>query len=136
MNGGSAVPFRAVVAGRDVDGSTLYVGRAHHEGELMPAKVTHNRAYVAHGGREHTKYEYEVLCEGNHSWVPSGNGAPVPYNAVAAGSTSGGEPLYVGRGYHAGNQMPGKVHCSHGCLYVPFDGQEVTVREYEVLVEH
>lgn len=136
VHGGNSVPFRAVVAGVDVDGATLYVGRAHHEGELLPAKVTHDRAYVPHGGREHMKFDYEVLCEGNHSWVPSGAGAPVPYNAVAAGNTGDGEPLYIGRGWHAGSQMPGKVHCSHGCLYVPFGGEEISVHEYEVLVEH
>lgn len=136
MSGGSAVPFRAVVAGRDLDGSTLYVGRAHHDGELLPAKVSATRAYVSSSGREHTKFDYEVLCEGQHSWVQSGHGAPVPANAVRGGHANGGEPLYVGRGYHMGLQLPGKVHCSHGCLYIPFGGEEHRVDSYEVLVEH
>jgi hypothetical protein len=25
------------------------------------------------------------------------------------------------------------VHRTHGCLYIPFNGQEIAIREYEVL---
>lgn len=57
-----SIPSGAVVAGRDVDGSTLYVGRAFHEGDLLPAKVvpSHAGAYVSYAGAEHKKTEYEV----------------------------------------------------------------------------
>lgn len=57
-----SVPPGAVVAGKDVDGSTLYAGRAFHEGDILPAKISpsHGGAMVAHGGSEHTKHEYEV----------------------------------------------------------------------------
>lgn len=133
---GTPVPFGAITAGRDIDGSPLYVGRAFHEGENISAKVTRDRAYVAHGGREHFKHDFEVLVGGNYSWVHSGHGAPVPHNAVSTGSTTSGEPLYVGRSQHNGNLTPGKVHLSHGSLYLPFDGAEVSYRDYEVLVEH
>lgn len=130
------VPFGAITAGRDIDGSPLYVGRAFHEGEMIPAKVTRDRAYVAHGGREHSKHEFEVLCGGNYSWIHSGHGAPVPHNAVSTGSSLSGEPLYVGRSHHNGNPTPGKIHLSHASLYLPFDGAEVAYRDYEVLIEH
>lgn len=59
-----SVPATAVVAGRDIDGGTLYAGRAFHEGDILPAKVSpnHSGALVAFGGTEHTKHEYEVKC--------------------------------------------------------------------------
>lgn len=45
-----------------MDGSTIYVGRAFHEGDMIPAKVIpeKNVAYVAWGGQEHPKHSYEV----------------------------------------------------------------------------
>lgn len=54
------VPPGAVVGGKD--GEPLYVGRAYHEGALLPGKVKprDNVCYVAWGGREHPKSEYEV----------------------------------------------------------------------------
>lgn len=56
------IPAGAVVAGKDTDGSKLYVGRAFHEGDLIPAKVApaHGGAFVPYGGGEHSKFEYEV----------------------------------------------------------------------------
>ena len=51
-----------VLVGRDLDGSNLVIGRAKHEGDILPAKVKpeHGVAYVAHGGREHMKHDFEV----------------------------------------------------------------------------
>lgn len=60
-NNGS-VPHNAVKVGVDKDGSPIYAGRAFHEGDLLPAKVSpsHGGAFVAWGGGEHSKFEYEV----------------------------------------------------------------------------
>ena len=33
------VPPNAVLAGYDLNGSALYVGRGHHYGDLIPGKV-------------------------------------------------------------------------------------------------
>lgn len=59
---GDAVPPTAVEGGRDIDGSTIYVGRAFHEGDMIPAKVIPDRniAYIAYNGEEHPKTSYEV----------------------------------------------------------------------------
>lgn len=48
--------------GRDLDGLDLVVGRASHQGDMLPAKVKpdHGVAYVCHGGVEHTKRDFEV----------------------------------------------------------------------------
>lgn len=61
-SGGQSLPEHAVSGGRDTDGSVIYVGRAFHDGDMLPAKVIpdKNVAYVCHSGEEHPKYDYEV----------------------------------------------------------------------------
>lgn len=58
----------------------------------------------------------------------------IPSGALVIGKTAEGEPLYMGRCLYQGTQTPGKIHPTHGCLYIPFDGEEISVSEYEVLV--
>lgn len=134
---GAPLPEGAILAGNDQDGSPIYVGRAYHEADHIPAKVlpTKNAAYIAYGGQEHLKQQYDVLCYGNVAWVQSGHGS-IPPGAVQAGQTSSGEPLFVGRAHYQGSVTIGKVQASHGTLYIPFDGSEVPIKEYEVLVEN
>ncbi|XP_043284383.1 natterin-3-like [Venturia canescens] len=126
-----------ITAGRDHDGSNLVVGRAHHQGDLLPAKAKpeHGVAYVAYGGREHTKHDFEILMPAEFKWVPSRHGQVQP-GAVEAGRTSSGELLYVGRCFRNGVPAVGKIQPSHGCLYIPYNGEEISYREYEVLVQH
>lgn len=114
------VPAYALSAGVDKGGETLYVGRAFHEGDVVPAKVvpSHGGAYVPWGGAEHKKDYYEVLClppgRGQVSWVARSGGA-VPDNAVSIGTTTSGERLFVGRVFHDGTITPGKVR-SRRCM--------------------
>lgn len=124
-----------VHAGSDADGDAIYVGRAYHDGDLLPAKVIPSKgcAYVAYGGQEHVKHDFELLAGYGYGWVPDSNGS-VPPGAIVCGRTSDGEPLYIGRGHWCGSLTPGKIHPSHGCLYIPFGGQEVRIHDYEVLV--
>jgi len=128
-------PPEAVLAGHDSDGDAIYVGRASHANDILPAKVVPNKhkAYVAYGGQEHEKHVYEILCGDLYQWEPASGGS-VPPRAMASGQTSDGEPLYIGRGFWEGSMTPGKVHPSHGCLYIPYGGQEVRLDSYEVLV--
>lgn len=90
-------------------------------------------AYVSYGGEEIPKAEFEVLRSGDFVWEFATNGE-VPENAIVIGKTVDGEPLYMGRCLHEGTQTPGKIQVSHGCLYIPFNGEEISVNEYEVLV--
>lgn len=57
---GGEVPENAVAGG--FDNEQLYVGRASHEGALIPGKVvpSHGVCYIAWGGQEHGKEEYQV----------------------------------------------------------------------------
>lgn len=61
-NSGDPLPRGAVHVGMDKGGDRLYVGRAFHEGDLLPAKVnpSHSSAYVCWGGLEHAMSHYEV----------------------------------------------------------------------------
>ena len=43
------------------------------------------------------------------------------------------EPLFIGRHEHGGSLVIGKVHLSHGCLYIPFGKKEVKYSFYEIL---
>jgi hypothetical protein len=62
---GGEVPPNAVKGGHDTE--DLYIGRARHEGALIPGKVvpSHGVCYVAWGGMEHGKNEYEVRGAGS-----------------------------------------------------------------------
>lgn len=123
-----------VRGGIDSDGTVIYIGRAFHEGDMIPAKVMpdKNAAYICYGGEEILKEDFEVLRSGDFVWEFSAGGT-IPEGAVSCGATADGEPLYVGRALHQGTQTPGKVQLSHGVLYIPFDGAEVSISEYEVL---
>lgn len=57
-----SLPPNAVVGGNDVNGEPIYISRARHEGALLPGKLvpSHGVAYVAWGGRENPKDQYEV----------------------------------------------------------------------------
>lgn len=78
---GTAIPDGAFIGGED-NGESLIVGRALHEGALIPGKVvaSHGVCYVAWGGGEHGKPDYEVLV-GSASWAP-GRGSSIPPNAL------------------------------------------------------
>ncbi|CAK9822668.1 C3 and PZP-like alpha-2-macroglobulin domain-containing protein 8 [Anthophora retusa] len=128
------LPPSAVEGGKDDE--TLYVGRAYHEGALLPGKVKpgHSACYVAWGGGEHRKSEYQVLCGCEPAWVPT-SGNNIPPNAIPGGETEDNETLYVGRVEHSGTLTIGKVQPSHSVCYIPYGGAEVAYPEYEIMVE-
>lgn len=130
---GGMVPPGAVEGGND--GEPLFVGRAQHEGALIPGKVKpgHSVCYIAWGGEEHGKTDYQVLCDCNSIWVAT-SGNNIPSNAIPGGETEDGEPLFIGRVHHEGTVTIGKVQASHSVCYIPFGGVEIAFPEYEILV--
>lgn len=121
-----------VEGGQDSNCTTIFVGRASCKGDLLPAKVIPvKNATVAYGGDEVLVQCFEVLCRKELIWERSCVGSILQGARV----TSDGEPLYVGRGCHDGALTVGKVHRSHGCLYIPYGGAEVSLKSYEVLCE-
>ncbi|CAH1109341.1 unnamed protein product [Psylliodes chrysocephalus] len=132
---GHALPHTAVRGGTDVDGQPMYVGRAHHERDLIPAKIIPGRrcCYVSYNGKEHAKSTYQVLCDARAEWVPDQGGRVHP-DAIEGGRTDNGETLYIGRVIHKNSMTIGKIHPSHRTCYIPFDGAEVGYQNYEVLI--
>lgn len=131
---GGSVPPRAFPGGED-NGEPLYIIRANFQGGLIPGKLvpSHGTGYVAWGGNENPVSEYEVLCDFRGTWVGC-QGGNVPQNAVTAGQSEDGEPLYIGRVVHEGSLTVGKVQPSHAVCYIPYGGQEMGFPEYEILV--
>ena len=58
------MPHGALLGGYTVSGEPLFVARSTVDGEAVAGKVhgSHGCAYFPHGGGEHRKSSYEVLC--------------------------------------------------------------------------
>lgn len=84
-----------------------------------------------------------ILRSGRHNstpyfsdstWVQSSHGQCIPGNAVLAGKEKDGSPIYIGRASHAGDLLVAKVIPRHQVAYVSYDGKDISVSSYEVLV--
>ena len=119
--------------------------------------------HICYGSGEHIySSDYEALTiedQDGFEWGVYSNGE-VPENALVANDITDtwkiNENLYIGRtvtgkdvstaitwqkvpinlphGRVANTQFLGKIHPSHECLYVPWDGKEYIYRFYEVLI--
>jgi len=75
-----------------------------------------------------------VAGVGSFNWVASG-GKSIPDNAIPGGYTEDRETLFIGRTSHCGTLTVGKIHPSHGTLYIPYGGLEIGFPIYEILVK-
>ncbi|XP_037037066.1 uncharacterized protein LOC119074858 [Bradysia coprophila] len=133
---GNGAPEDAILIGYDDNNFKTYLGRAWFRNDLLPAKlILQLGAFVPYGTVEEKVAEFDFvrMDTGTYEWKESRDGE-VPTNAVVGGVTTDGEDLFFGRVLHGGNYIPGKIHQSHGVLYVPYRGQELNFRIYEVLV--
>lgn len=64
------LPRNAILGGRDTDGAQIYVGRASHEGDMIPCKVIPSKqvAYVSHNGFEIAKHNFDILIGNDVKW--------------------------------------------------------------------
>lgn len=61
-------------------------------------------------------------------------GDAFPYDsAIRAGTDADGSPIYAGRAYHEGDNVPAKVIPDKNVAYVCFGGEEIAKEVYEVL---
>lgn len=104
------MPPNAVSAGHDLDGSKIFVGVSHYNGDEIPCKIVPRRkeAYVSYDGQEIRVHDFKVLTEKKMRWVSASNGQ-VPSGALPAGKTRSGEILYIGRTTMNGCTVTGKV---------------------------
>uniref|UniRef100_A0A336ML91 CSON003397 protein n=1 Tax=Culicoides sonorensis TaxID=179676 RepID=A0A336ML91_CULSO len=131
---GKELPGNAVVGG-EYSGVPLYVGRALHDGSLIPGKINPNTAtcFVGWNGNEFEKDEFEVLCGINSIWVKC-SGANIPSNAFPGGKTHNGELLYIGRANHNGTLAIGSVQKSYSACFVSYAEKEYEYKDYEIFV--
>lgn len=131
----NTLPDGALIGGYERD--NLYIIRAKHRGSLTPGKFLppEGSAYISWGGEAHMKNTYEVLCGYNCMWVPCSKDR-IPVGAIVGGYSENieHEKLYIGRVKHLNHVIPGKVQPSHKVCYVPYDGKEVGVENYEILI--
>lgn len=90
---------------------------------------------MANDGEEHRISSYEVLVGEGYCWVPDHDGH-LPAKPVGAGANKYGETMYVGRSKVNDSLVIGRIHQSHGCIYVPFEDKEIKLINYEVLVHN
>jgi hypothetical protein len=135
---GGDIPWDAVVGGNESDGTRLYICHAEHGGGVHPGKIRpeFGGCSIPVGGRELIIRNYEVLVP---EWV-SASGGVVPMGAVVFGSEAPmpgelfGRLLYICRASYQGATHPGKLRPElRGCS-IPWHGRELTVPNYDVLV--
>ncbi|XP_074595723.1 uncharacterized protein LOC141850881 [Brevipalpus obovatus] len=125
---------QAVAGGVDIDGEPLYVGRAKHDGHIIPGKIrsSHGVCYVAYEGLEIPYRSYQVLTSTGFEfeWIHCKCGTP-PMGVILGGRTADGTPMYIGRTVHEGSNVIGKV--LGNSISFPFAGREIRSQSYEVL---
>ncbi|KAG5871644.1 hypothetical protein JTB14_037960 [Gonioctena quinquepunctata] len=77
--------------------------------------------------------EYEVLCNVPGQWIPS-FGGNIPPNALTAGYSKDGEPLYIGRIFNNNAVIIGRVQATHGLCFIPYKDKELSSSLYEIMV--
>lgn len=131
------IPSYAMIGGREeIRGKIepLYIGRAFHNGALLPGKVVGSEGicYVPWGGREYEKNDFKVMCETSGYWVEC-SGDRIPQTAIQVGHTEDSEPLFLGKVRLNNFEMiVGKVQKSKGVCFIPYKGQEIASKDYFV----
>lgn len=128
----------AVQCGTDHNGYNTYVARVSLYEDLLPANyvLELKAVYTSWNCSAHkvnTKVELLTLTDCEVTWVREENGY-VLENALKTGYSETGEHLYTGRAVYNGRTLLGKIHPSHGVIYMPFERKEVNSRTYEILV--
>ena len=135
------IPENAIRAGYEEDGRPLYVARARIEGVMTPGKAGPHLpgACIPYYDKEHIFEKYEILVlpagsSGFYQYEPVHASRRVPENALKTDDNDHGFSVYVGRFYHRGSLIPGKI-VPDLCAYGPYRGEEVSSDAYEYLVK-
>ncbi|KAI8820723.1 uncharacterized protein EV422DRAFT_529892 [Fimicolochytrium jonesii] len=137
---GNSIPQGAIPGGKDVDGTTLYIARAFHNGGVHIGKASSklkDGAHISYSGKEIAVQKYEILLgfENAVRWIDGeGRLNKRDYKMVEGGRESDGTPIYIGQAHLHGAVTPGKVGESieNGCS-VAFDDDEKFEKHYRFL---
>ncbi|KAJ3063617.1 hypothetical protein HDU98_000575 [Podochytrium sp. JEL0797] len=144
------IPPGAEPAGKDLDGTNLYIARAEIGGAFYLGKIGENWEFpcITYFGREvRINFGHEVLASLDGLYWEDANDGHVPLLAVKAGMEEDGRYLYVARGLvgashgvmgvgkREGAYAPGVVATHLKGAKFPFDGKEVSLPHYQVLCQ-
>lgn len=77
---------------------------------------------------------FEVLYDTKGlQWVPAKGGVP-PYDALHTYTDKNGLSIFIGRAIFEGSRIIGRISLYDRCLYIPYNGKEIRVNNYEALV--
>ncbi|KXN90187.1 hypothetical protein AN958_04677 [Leucoagaricus sp. SymC.cos] len=139
-NEGKRIPQGAISTGTEHDW-TLYIARCWMDESVQLGKasdVFKEGAVIGYRNDEHHVDKYEILLGDMRGlkWVPTSNHLNVDYlgaRPVEGGYENDGTPLYVVRAHHKNAWHPGKASSKLEGAFIPYDGKEKCVKEYEVL---
>ncbi|KAF5385906.1 hypothetical protein D9615_002392 [Tricholomella constricta] len=137
---GKNFPQYAIEVGQERN-APLYICRGYYDGGKQIGKASSNLekgAVIGYKHKEHHLDTYEILLGNLQAlrWVATRgkvNVSSLGYNPVEGGHEHDGTPLYVIKAQHNGIYYPGKASATLDGAYVPLDGTEKNVKEYEVL---
>ncbi len=112
----------------------VFIAHTNFKYGVHPCKFVYTYGcYVSYGGTEYKVEDFEYYT-GTVKWVKCTN-HKIPDNSVLAGQKADGRKLYVGRTEYNGMLITGKVgkHLAKG-ICIPYDGKEIELPEYEILV--
>ncbi|KAG5733614.1 Streptogrisin-C, partial [Termitomyces sp. T112] len=137
---GKDFPPRAIEVGRD-NSSPLYISRVYYDGGKQIGAASgdlEKGAVIGYQHKEHHRDIYEILVGDMHGlhWEPARGKLHVNelgFRPVEGGHENDGSPLYIIRAHYKKGYFPGKASATLDGAYIPVDGTEKNVKEYEVL---
>ncbi|CRK90380.1 CLUMA_CG003994, isoform A [Clunio marinus] len=129
----SPAPNKAIIGGRDSDGSVIYVARSLYCGMKIPAKAIPSKraCYIPFNGLEILVENFEILTgdSSEFSWVTY---RQIVTDAVVTDKIAN-ENIYVGRAKHSNSLTVGKFQPSKHFLFIPYGGKEHSIESFELL---
>ncbi|KAL0956135.1 hypothetical protein HGRIS_002301 [Hohenbuehelia grisea] len=138
---GRSIPPHAIVVGKEKSW-TLYISRAFQDSGIQLGKasdVFKKGAVIGYKNDEIHLDSYEILVGDMRglTWVSMhgrfNHNALNGKRPVEGGRENDGTPLYIAKAPHKGAEHPGKASEKLEGAFIPYDGTEKCVKDYQVL---